>query len=188
FREHHGPRNIRRPAEKLTVDEIPDPAQAQAHRDRSRDEICDLPEIPSFAPGDIDRREKDANEPSMERHASLPDGEYRPRLKKVIVKIVKEDIAETSSDHDAENQIKQQVIQVVARQVQLSPPGIRSQQEVADDKRHHVHQAVPPQLDRPDAKEHGINVWIGNDEHHGCADACLDGSAKTWAVKRKMVA
>ncbi|GAJ22366.1 unnamed protein product, partial [marine sediment metagenome] len=58
-------------------------------------------------------RKRSAYEAAMERHASVPDGDYFQRMLQVkteIVKLVEEDIPKTCSDNEAKGRKEYQVL------------------------------------------------------------------------------
>src|SRR5437773_585630 len=113
FRKNHRPWNVRRAAEQFTVDEVADAAQAETDGGGGGTEIGNLPKIPTLLACDVPRSKDHADESAMERHAALPDREDGERLANVGREIIEENVAESASDHDTQNQIEQQIVQIV---------------------------------------------------------------------------
>ena len=108
--EHHAPRQARRPAEQLAVDEIGDAAEEQADRHRGGDEVARAPRIDAVAARERPDGDDAADERAVERHAALPDGDDVLRIGEVVARLIEDDEAETAAEHDAGGYIEQQVV------------------------------------------------------------------------------
>src|SRR5712671_1732676 len=119
FREDHRPGDIGGPPVQFAVDEVADASQSQTDRRDGAAEIRNFPEIPAFPARNPYRSEDHPDKPAVERHAALPDREYGEWFANVAAEVVKQDVSEAASDHDAQNQVEQQIVQVIRRHVQL---------------------------------------------------------------------
>src|SRR4029079_56471 len=108
---------------------------------------------------------------SMKRHPSLPDLQNIEGCLQVSAQIIKEDVSDTAAHHDADDDVEQQIIEIIGRELQSSLLREAFQEEVADDERHHVHQAVPPQLNGAEPQEYRIDMRKLHLQHHGKTSA-----------------
>ena len=98
FGKDHSPWNLCDPAIKLTVNEVSDSSQTQPDRDGDDDQVGNFPKGLFISPGEENSNDKYPDQPSMERHPSMPDGNNLKRVRKIYFKIVEEDIAQAGSD------------------------------------------------------------------------------------------
>src|SRR5436190_16973411 len=125
---------------QLAVNKVSYAPEAEADRHRDTREVCDLPKVPALPAARKPRGCDDADESSVKRHAALPDRKNRQGVSQVARQIVKQDVAEAASDHHADDEVEQQIVQVVGRKVQFAIFCKTLEDEVADDERQHVHQ------------------------------------------------
>src|SRR4030095_6929291 len=112
------------------------------------------------------RCEYNARESSVERHASLPDIENLKGALDIASEVVKQNVPQPASHHHAEDQKKQQVVDVVRLQRHFLELREALEKEIADDERNHVHQPVPAELHRAEAQENRVDVWELQLKHH----------------------
>src|SRR5204863_2406374 len=115
LRKDHCPRDRGRPAEQFAIDEITDAAEPEPDRCYGTAEVRNFPEIPALLSGNPDCRQNHSNETAVKRHAALPDRENRKRLANISAEVVEQHIPEAAADHDAKDEIEEQVVQVVRR-------------------------------------------------------------------------
>ena len=96
----------------------------------------------------------------VEGHAAFPDREQLERALKVVGQVVEEDVAEAASQDDADGGIQEEVVQIVEGQGHLAAgsPGLDHEERRAQPE--DVHESVPPDGDRAQSEQHGINVGI----------------------------
>src|SRR5439155_22418991 len=144
--------------EQFTVDEAADAAEAETDGGGGGTEIGNLPKIPAPFASDVPRCKDHADEYAIERHAALPDREDGERLTNVGVEIIEENVIKSASDHDAQDQIEQQIVQIVRGDIELAIFRQAAENEEPDDERQHVHQPVPSELHWADAQEDRIDI------------------------------
>src|SRR5688572_3152543 len=87
------------------------------------------------------------------------------------MEVVEQNVPQSTSDHHAEDEKEQQIVDVVSGVRKLLFLRIPFEEKVSDDEREHVHQPVPAKLNRAKLKEDRVNVWELELKHHlyGCA-------------------
>ena len=112
-REHHRPRDIGYPAGQLGVDEVAEPAGGDpGGMSGARKSIRHV--VNAMAAGGDRHGSHHAQQPAMEGHAALPDGEDLERMRSVIARLVKQHVAEAAAEDDSEHHEKQQVVELRA--------------------------------------------------------------------------
>src|SRR5574341_363750 len=104
--EDHAPRRIRNAAIELSVNEVAEPAQAQADGRGGYDEIGRCPGVGLELPAAPQARDHAADESAVEGHPALPDCEDVPRPLEVFPEIVEEHVTQPGADDKAENKIR----------------------------------------------------------------------------------
>ena len=107
-----------------------------------------------------------AEQPAVKRHAALPHRKDLEQIRRVVLGLVEQHIAETAADHDAEHAVEQQVLDIAARpaalgEMRLAGSQRREPQEEAE--RDEVGQAVPVDRNGPELEGDGVELRV--DKH-----------------------
>src|SRR6266704_1603298 len=86
------------------------PRRGERKRGQRRKEIGELEPAQAVPARDIPQGDQHAEEPSVERHAAVPDGESFERIGKVVCRLVEEHVAEPAAQNDAKHAKKQQIV------------------------------------------------------------------------------
>src|SRR6267142_2776780 len=161
--KHHAPRYGSDAAPELAVDEVPQAPGGEAERHERRDEIHEAQVIDAMAPDGERHGEHHTEQPAVERHAALPDGEDLERMRGVVRRLVEEHVAQPTAEDHAENGEEDEIVELRARDWR-DPLGDAAQPEPpARRKAEQVHEPVPPHRERPDGKGDRIDARM--DEH-----------------------
>ena len=131
--KYYGPGQSTRAAEKFTVDKVSQASQAEGDGYGYKYRVCGLPEGKLAPAAEKDAREQGADEPAMKRHAAVPDSDYFQRMLQVVEvvgELVKEDIAQTSSDNEPDSQEKNEVLELSTHQTEFASSTLLADEEV----------------------------------------------------------
>src|SRR5213083_2387507 len=164
------PRKVRRPAERLFVEEVPPASDRLAERDRGgRDvETSEDRKPPAVRQPHADEGTQD--QPPVDREPALPDGDDLPWVPAVVIP-VEENLVEPRSHEAREDRPLPAADDVVRRQVVASGLTM-AEPEAGDDRRRHEN-AVP-------AEDHGTNLECdrAGRADHGVEDNTARGEAR----------
>ena len=110
FGEDHPPGNLSDSAIELTVNEISDSPQTQSNGGGDDKEVSNLPERLLIFPGKKNPNDENADQSSMERHSTMPDGKDLKGIGEVIFEIIEEDVPQTGSDDQPEDEIEVEIL------------------------------------------------------------------------------
>ena len=100
----------------------------------------------------------------MERHAALPDREDPCRIRKIVARLIEEDLPEAAAEDDAEHAVKEQVVELLHRPAVLQQLRMRLDAVLAQppelEERQKIHQAVPVDGERPDGDCDGVELGM----------------------------
>src|SRR6185369_17590176 len=154
----HRPGHISGATPELAIDEIGDPAEAEADRRRAGDHIGDSEEAELLAAPIEIHGSDDAEEAAMEGHAAFPDLEGFQRLMDIVFRMPEQYLAQPAAEDDAYDDPGDEIIELFAleslrRQLdeaQAVPP---AEQNAGD-----VGKRVPADIDRPQMEGDGIEI------------------------------
>ena len=112
-RKGHAPRQGGGAAPKLGIDEIGDPAQEKADGRDGCHQVCHLQHGDVFAPTEQDADHNHAKEATVEGHPPLPDPQNASRIDDKTSQVVKEHIAHTPTQDDADDDPCQQPLDLL---------------------------------------------------------------------------
>ena len=165
LRENHHPRQagVGDPAPQFAIDEIADPPGGQSERHQRGDEVGDVePGDPVLARPQTHGGE-DAEEATVKRHATLPDGKDLQRVSQVVAGLVEQHLPQAAADDHAEHAVEQQVVQLPDRE----QAGARANAVTPEDDKlnesDQIHQTVPAHRQR--AEREGDGVELGVQKH-----------------------
>src|SRR6185295_9566389 len=158
FGKHNAPGKFRWAAEEFSINKISESTEAQTDGNARRDQIPDLPEIPSLLSCDEKSCQNHANQSAVKRHPALPDFEDIQWSLQISAQVIEEHVTDASTHHDSNDDVEKQVIKIVRRQFQFPLFCEALQKEITDDERDHVHQPVPSQLNGTEPQEHRIDL------------------------------
>src|SRR6516225_1144110 len=92
--EDYGPGDVRRPTVELAVDEVGEPTEEEPDGRGGGDRIGDVEEAQASVAGEEGHGQDHADQPAMEGHAAMPDGEDLHRRFEIALQIVEQDIAD----------------------------------------------------------------------------------------------
>src|SRR5690242_6214540 len=115
MRKDDGPGHVGRPANQLAIHEICDPAEEQADRRRSRDQIAEREGTELLAARIQHDRDDHADEPAMERHAALPDLEDLQRIGEAQARLPEQHLPEPAADDDSDCDPEHEIVELGAR-------------------------------------------------------------------------
>ena len=152
----HAPVDIGRPAEELTIDEVPNSSAPQTDRcDRGR-EVCDGVDGNPLLSAEPDQGEDRPQEPAVEGHPSLPHCEKFQGVLAVVRKVIEERVADPSSKKHAEGGIDNHVIDLVLPDRQLLPRHIPPNEKIRGGEPDQVHQPIPAKLNGTESDNNRI--------------------------------
>src|SRR5262249_27559387 len=92
--KHHAPRHVGDAAPERAVDKVAEASGAGADGHEGGEVANQPPPVDALAPGKEAHRHEHAKEAAVKRHAALPYGEDFQRMRKVVLRLVEEHIAE----------------------------------------------------------------------------------------------
>ncbi len=98
----------------------------------------------------------------MKRHAALPDHKYFRGVGEIIIRLVKQDIAETSAENHAERCPDQEIIGLLRRHPRSGVARKIHHQAPADDQAGDIGKGIPADGERPDLYKDRVN--FGKDD------------------------
>lgn len=107
-----------------------------------------------------DARDHDADEPTVEGHPPVTEGEDFHRVGEVITVTVEKAVAEPRADDDAEGAIAHEDEDVIAGEAKLPVPGVEIHDEAGEDEAHDVGNSVPPHGKRTDGDDNRIDELV----------------------------
>jgi hypothetical protein len=184
----HAPGQFGRPAPQLAIDEVGQPAEEQTDRRYYRGRIGDAHQVQLFPAGKDEERQRDTDQPAMEGHAAIGDAEDDVlRALPDHVGHVEDDIAQPSTDDDAQRGPDQKIVYLrlregrlgllrAGRMPDLRPPGEGDHVAPAEQQAGDIGQRVPAQIEaqfhaeqveRADREQDGVDqVEAGRTEFH----------------------
>ncbi len=174
--EHHAPRHIGYAPPQLAVDEVAEPPRGEPDRHQRRDEVHQREKAALLLAPDEPRCRERPEEPAVERHPALPDGEDFERVRRVVPGLVEKHVAEPSPQDHAENAVEKQIVDELHRR---APPGIALRPHPAEKEKggeaDEVHKPVPTHGEGADLEGDGVDR--GMDQHGGAAVRYRSGGA-----------
>src|SRR6516162_1317978 len=122
-RKDHRPRNLGRPAEELSIDEICDPAKEEPDGDRLGDDVGEREERDFAGAGEPHDGDRHPERAAVERHAAMPDVKRLKRMKDIVAGFIEEDVTNAPAEDDAERRPYEEVVDVLASDEMWRPPG-----------------------------------------------------------------
>src|SRR5690349_19199173 len=172
MRKDDGPGHVGRPANQLAIHEICDPAEEQADRRRSRDQIAEREGTELLAARIQHDRDNHADEPAMERHAALPDLEDLEWIVEVEARLPEQHLSQPAADDDSDRDPEHQIIELRARDAVRrelrQPDAVAPGEQDAKD----VGQRVPSNGNGADLQRDRIELW----KHHVRKHDGMDGN------------
>jgi len=169
--EDHRPWHIAHLAPQLPVDEVPQTPGTETDGDERGDKIHCLPVAVVVLALEQPQRDQHAEQAAVEGHAPLPDLEQHQRVFEKHREIVEKRIANAPTQHHAEGDIEDDVVDLLGGPAGVGLGGADTPQPPAAGKTDKVHNAVPVNLERAEAKGNGINVGIS--QHRGSITGCV---------------
>lgn len=114
FREDDGPRHIGDPAPQLAVEEVADPANAEAKRNERRHKVGHGEEVALGLVGKPDHRGDNPDQAAVERHATGPDLEQVGGIREEEIEVVEQHVTDTATEDHPEETVEQQIRHLVA--------------------------------------------------------------------------
>lgn len=103
IRKDHALRYVRDPAAEFSINEVPEPANAEAGRRSRGNEVRDLPRVRFGLFAIPYPRDHAPDKPAVEGHPSVPDGEDLKRMDEIGRQVIEEHVAQPHTDHEAEH-------------------------------------------------------------------------------------
>jgi hypothetical protein len=161
--KHHRPGYVADAAPQLAVDEVAQAPGGDARRHERRGEIHHLQVRHVVAPRREGHRRHHAEQPAVEGHPALPQGEDLERVREVVVRLVEEHVAQPPAEDHAEHDEEKDVVELGARHGDDPLLDAAHAEPPSGGEADEVHQAVPADRERSDLECDGID--IGMDEH-----------------------
>src|SRR5438552_1700834 len=145
--EHHRPRRVADAAPQFLVDEIADPPGAETERTERCGKIGHGEETALGTPRVVPHRGDDAEEPAMERHATVPQREYLQRMLREVNEVIEEHVAQAAAENDAERDVEEHVAHFGFLPTGIRASGAIHPQRPAARETDEVHNSVPMDFD-----------------------------------------
>src|SRR5262245_49178523 len=107
FGKHNSPGQTGWAAVEFSVDEVSDPTATQSDWNPVAKQIGCFPESPSLLFRDVEGCQNYTDQSAVKRHSSLPELEDVERRLQISAQIVEEDVTNSASDHDADDDVEQ---------------------------------------------------------------------------------
>lgn len=108
--EDHAPGQVGGPTPQLGVDEVADSTEEQADRYQRGNEVGDGEKGQSLTAGVDSHGDQHAQQPAVEAHAAIPDGEDRQGRVKQHARLVEQHIADSPAQYHAQRPVEEQII------------------------------------------------------------------------------
>src|SRR5690606_3443811 len=154
------PGHVGRLAPQLAVDEVADTPEAEPGRHERCQEIAHLEKAAPDAPAEQPDGDDDAEQAAVERHAAFPDTKHVQRIGEQPVPGVNEAVAEPAAHDHADHRVENEVVHLCGADRGMGTRGASTGQPPAEHEPDHVHQPVPPELQRPDREDDRIDVGV----------------------------
>ncbi len=143
LREDDGPGHIGDPAPQLAVEEVADAADPETKRNERRHKIGHGEEVAPGLVGKPDHGGDDADEATVERHATGPDLEQIGRIREEEIEVVEQDIADPATQDHPEETVKQQIGDLVTGPATVGCIGAAPRQPHGKREAEQVHETIP---------------------------------------------